>query len=168
MKPSDFEQKFTAWLDGRLNAADARAFEREMKERGFDPEAERNQSTRLASLLRTHSRAPEMTNGDFFNHQIRHRIAQESAPLRRASSSWWTWPRLALAGACSLAIAGALFTALIPHGSAPVREPYSATVVDARTFEPTISASTVYDPRNNVTVLWLDGLDYLPADYAIQ
>ena len=41
-------------------------------------------------------------------------------------------------------------------------------MVDARTFEPTISATTVYDPRDNVTVLWLDGLDYLPADYVLQ
>jgi len=168
MTTSDFEQKFTAWLDGRLNVADAEAFEREMKDRGFDPETERDQSTRLGSLLRTHSTTPGMTNGDFFNHQIRHRIAQASASQPRLSNSWWTWPRLALAGACSLVIAGALFTALIPHGSAADREPYYATVVDARTFEPTISASTVYDPGNNVTVLWLDGLDYLPADYAIQ
>ena len=48
------------------------------------------------------------------------------------------------------------------------RSPYFATVVDSRTFDPTVSASTVYDPRSNVTVLWLDGLDYLPADYALQ
>jgi hypothetical protein len=168
MKPSDFEQKFTAWLDGHLNAAEAEAFEREMKERGFDPAAERDQATRLASLLQTHSTSPEMTNGDFFNHQLRHRVAQESTPASRSSSSWWSWPRLVLAGACSLAIAGALFTALIPHGTAPDLAPYYATVVDARTFDPKVSASTVYDPRSNVTVLWLDGLDYLPADYAIQ
>jgi hypothetical protein len=45
---------------------------------------------------------------------------------------------------------------------------YFATVVDSRTFDPTISANTVYDPQDNVTVLWIDGLDYLPADYALQ
>jgi hypothetical protein len=168
MKPSDFEQKFTAWLDGKLDANDAGEFEREMKDRGLDPAAEREQATRLSSLLRTHSTPPDMSNGDFFNHQLRHRITQDSSPVRRSSHSWWTWPRLVLAGACSLAMAGALFTTLIPRGGAPVREPYYATVVDARTFDPKVSASTVYDPRSNVTVLWLDGLDYLPADFALQ
>jgi len=45
---------------------------------------------------------------------------------------------------------------------------YFATVVDARTFENNVSASTVYNSRDNVTVLWLDGLDYLPADSVVQ
>jgi hypothetical protein len=71
--------------------------------------------------------------------------------------------------ACLL-IAGALFKTMIPTNvPGPLdKSPYFATVVDSRTFDPGISANTVYDPRDNITVLWIDGLDYLPADYALQ
>jgi hypothetical protein len=45
---------------------------------------------------------------------------------------------------------------------------YFAEIVDVRTEDPNVFASTVYTPTDNVTVLWLEGLDYLPASYALQ
>jgi anti-sigma factor RsiW len=166
MKTSDFEIRFTAWLDGRLPAAEVAAFEEEMCARGFDPAAERTAAEQTSALLARHSPAPTLPNADFFNHQILHRIEQEQR-AERPAHRWWTLPRLAWAGAFSLLAAAAMFKALIPVG-APDPSPYFATVVDARTYEPTIFASTVYNPRDNVTVLWLDGLDDLPADFALQ
>jgi anti-sigma factor RsiW len=173
MKTSDFEEQFTAWLDGQLDPVAASALEKEMRARGFDPAAERAAHQAVSRTLREHSEVPAMKNLDFFQHQLLHRIEQEQAlnmpsekTLRR---SWLTIPRLVWAGALSLLMAGVLFRTLIPMGggTAGDQSPYFATVVDTRTFEASVSVSTVYDPRSNVTVLWLDGLEYLP-DAALQ
>ena len=40
--------------------------------------------------------------------------------------------------------------------------------VEAWPADPSISATTVYNPDDNVTVVWLDGLDYIPATYALK
>jgi hypothetical protein len=173
MKTSEFEEQFTAWLDGKLSPEDASAFEREMRDRGFDPELERSAASRTVALLREHSRTPALPHADFFNHQILHRIESsldEPVPTPSRQRSWWGIPWLAWAGAACLLVAAALFKGLIPvgGGSLAERSTYYATVVDARTFENTVSASTVYNPKDNVTVLWLDGLDYLPADFVVQ
>ena len=84
--------------------------------------------------------------------------------------SWWGIPWFAYAAAACLLIAAVLFKGMIPVGGGTMADQsaYFATVVDARTFENNVSASTVYNSRDNVTVLWLDGLDYLPADSVVQ
>ena len=77
MKTSDFEQQFTAWLDGQLSAEAASAFEIELRARGFDPAAERAAAEKTTSLVARHSPAPTLPNAEFFNHQLLHRIEQE-------------------------------------------------------------------------------------------
>jgi anti-sigma factor RsiW len=168
MKTSDFEANFTAWLDGQLDPERVAAFEKEMRARGFDPAAERAEAERTRDLLRLHSAAPELGHADFFQHQLLHRIEQEErAP--GWGRAWWGLPRLVWAGAFCLLVAGVLFKTLIPTGSEPLPgDDYFATIVDARTYEPAISVDTVYDPRTNVTVLWLNGLDYMEGDIVAQ
>ena len=170
MKTSDFEENFTAWLDGRLTGDALAALENEMRARGFDPAAERGAAGPPAELLRKHSAAPPLHNADFFNHQILHRIAEEqpAAPVARSSGGWWTLPRLAWAGAWCLLLALFLFQTVIPHGAPRDKSPYFAQVIDARPLADGISADTVYTARDNVTVVWIGGLDYLPADYKLQ
>lgn len=163
MKTSDFEANFTAWLDGQLAPEKIAAFEEELRARGFDPAAERDAAERTRTLLFQHSAPPEMGHTEFFQHQLLHRIQQEEREPA-AARPWWTFPRLAWAGAFCLLVAGLLFKTLIPTGTAPESSDYFAAIVDARTYEPEISVDTVYDPHNNVTVLWLDGLDYMPTD----
>jgi hypothetical protein len=176
MNTSNFEEKFTAWIDGRLAGEELVVFERELTRRGFDPATERRAAGQLGDLLRTHSPARTLANADFFNRQILHRIEQEqpaatAAREDAASRSRWTLPRLAWSGAFCLLIATVLFQALIPRGGpAPMEKmaPYFAEVIDARPLDPDISADTIYTARDNVTVIWLDGFDYLPADYQLQ
>lgn len=176
MKPSSFEETFTLWLDQQLSPADAEAFEIQMRERGLDPAAERAASKKLHQLLCENSSAPEMKHADFFNRQLMYRIEQEQraeAKPASAPAGFWRWlilPKMAWAGLACLLIAGVTYKTLIPvTGPSPLEQStYFATVVDSRTFDPTVSANTVYDPRDNITVLWIDGLDYLPADYALQ
>ncbi len=174
MKTSDFEQRFTAWLDGKLSPEAAAEFEQEMRSRGFDPELERAAGAKLGSFLRKHSKAPSLPHAQFFNHLLMRQIegeatSREAEPSRKRS--WWGIPWMAWAGAACLLIAAVLFKTLIPVGGGSRMadlSPYFATIVDARTFDNRISATTVYDPKDNVTVLWLDGLEDLPADYVLQ
>jgi len=170
MKHSDFEGRFTAWIDGQLEASDVTSFEQELLERGLDPAVERASARHLGTLLRDHASSPPMSNADFFNHQLRHRIAQEgpSAPAPLERRGWWSLPRLAFSGAFCLLVAGALFQTLIPRGTAADHSPYFAEVIDARPLSDGISANTIYTARDNVTVVWIDGLDYLPATYQLQ
>ena len=176
MKPSSFEETFTLWLDGRLNSAEAEAFENQMRERGLDPAAERAGGEKLHRLLRENSPAPMMKHTEFFNRQLVYRIEQERRDEARPEASvlsFWRWlalPRIAWAGIACLLIAGVMYKAMIPtSGPGPLdQSPYFATVVDSRTFDPTVSANTVYNPQDNITVLWIDGLDYLPADFVLQ
>lgn len=170
MNHSDFEEKFTAWLDGQLPESDRGAFEQELLKRGLDPAAELADARHLGTLLREHSSAPVLSNADFFDHQLRHQIAQEEppAPAQIERRSWWSLPRLAFGGAFSLLLATILFQTLIPRGTAADQSPYFAEVIDARPLADGVSADTIYTARDNVTVVWLDGLEYLPASYQLQ
>lgn len=163
-----FDERYAAWIDDRLTGEEAAAFERELD--AANVPAEGADAPRLGAFIRTHAAAPALTNVDFFNHQIRARIEVEIPPPRHARRErtpvWW----LAWAGAASLLVAFALYKTMVPAEPAPglPGQPYFAEVVDFWTAEPGVSASTVYTPQDNVTVLWLDGLDYLPANYVIQ
>lgn len=170
MKTFDFETTFTAWLDGRLSSSEAAAFEERMREKGFDPASERAAHGFTQRLLRDHVTAPELPHPDYFQHRLLHQIELDAPQPRTAGTrSWWRFPRLVWAGAVSLLVAGVLFKTSIPHGGPqPDQSPYFATVVDARTYEETVSVDTIYNPEDNVTVLWLDGLDYLAGDIVTQ
>ncbi len=165
-----FEERFTAWVDGQLTGPDLAAFEKEL---AAHPEAvtERADAQKIGDLLRAQS-APPLGNADFFNHQLMQRIAAETpraAEPVKARAWFWSLPRLALAGAACLVVAGGLFKTLIPAAVAPgEKSKYYAQIVEAWPADPSISATTVYNPDDNVTVVWLDGLDYIPASYALK
>lgn len=161
-----FEEKFTAWIDGELSGAELAAFEAELaavEKAG----AEKRSAHRLGDLLRAHGGAPELRNADFFNRQLMERIEAETpkptAQTARPRFSW-PFPRLAWAGACSLLIAFALFYLLIPFGPRRAIVPASDDLADlsTRSGDPTITATAFHTKDDNVTVLWLDGLKYLP------
>jgi hypothetical protein len=162
-----FEENYTAWVDGHLTGAELEVFERELLQNDPGALADKEDAHRLGEMLRRQS--PPLSNPDFFNHQIMHRIAVDSTPARRAWRWSWALPQMAWAGAASLLVAVALFKTLIPaHGPGPGADPYFAEIVDVRPADPSISATPVYNARDNVTILWLDGLDYLPASYKLQ
>jgi anti-sigma factor RsiW len=165
MKP--FEEQFTAWVDDKLSADELAEFEKEL---AGHPEAaaEKAEALKLGEFLREHPTAPALTSPDFFNHQLLQRIAAETPrPAVNRRESFWSLPRLAWAGAFCLLISFGLFKALIPTGHVEPSK-YFAQVVEAWPSDPSISATTVYSPEDNVTVVWLDGLDYIPATYALK
>ena len=169
MKP--FEEQFTAWVDGRLSGPELAAFEKELAQHP-EAAADKVAARKLGKLLRENPTVPALANADFFNLQIQELIAAERPRQRageKAAGWFWSLPRLLIAGATCLLIAGVMFKTLIPTGS-PLNEtdPYFAQVVESWTSEPGVSANTVYNPKDNVTVLWLDGLDYIPASYQLK
>ena len=165
MKP--FEEQFTAWVDGSLSGPELAAFEKELAQHP-DAMSERADAQKLRALLRAHPTAPKLANADFFNMQIQQRIAADR-PREKAAGWFWSVPRLVWAGAVCLLIAGVMFKTLIPTSpTAGEVDPYFAQVVESWTSEPGVSASTVYNKKDNVTVLWLDGLDYIPASYELK
>ncbi len=165
MKP--FEETYTAWVDGRLTALAAAAFEATLEP---DALADKSSAGRLGNLLRQHG-APALTNPDFFNHQLRQQIeadAPRPVEKERRSSGSWLFARLAWAGAAALVIGAVLFQMLIPKPtSAPAPDRLTAQVVSARPGGPGISA-TAFHSTDGVEVIWLDGLDYIPASHIIQ
>ena len=109
---------------------------------------------------------------DFFNLQLLQRI-EADLPRERARAErpalFWPLSRLAWAGAFCLLVAFGLFKATIPTAAdAGEKSPYFAQVIESWPGADTISATTVYNPRDNVTVLWLEGLDYLPGSQQLQ
>jgi anti-sigma factor RsiW len=170
MKP--FEEQFTAWVDGKLSGAELAAFEKQL---AAHPEAvaEKEAAHKLGRLLRAHPTAPPLTNPDFFNHQLMQRIAADTPraaqPARKKESFWFSIPGLAWAGAACLLVAFVLFKTTIPDGPRHLEKSnYYAQVVESWPGNPNVSASTVYSADDNVTVVWLDGLDYIPASYALN
>ncbi len=157
-----FEENFTAWVDGKLPDDERLEFESTL---GEDAAVEKARLLMLGRVLRSHAAPPPLTNGDFFNHQLLERIAAEdkaAAPRTRRSARFV--PRLLWAGASSLAAAFLLFHFLIPVGPQvnPPSNVYMAQFNNVRSTDPAVTATAFHSKKDNVTVLWLDGLDYLP------
>lgn len=170
-----FEEKYTAWVDGKLAGAELAGFERELQGVS-DAQADKLAAHRLGDLLRAHARdAVPLRNADFFNHQLLGRIAagasRESGGAKpRHALDFWTLPRMAWSGAACLAVAAVLYFAAVPRTGRQVaqNQEYVAKILNSQTDDPAITATAYHDKEQNVTVLWLDGLDYLPAQHKLK
>jgi len=166
-----FEEKFTAWVDGRLTAAELAAFERELESH---PEAlaEKEAALDLGNLLRANIATRPLSNPDFFNHQILNQIhaSQPSASVPAARPSFWSLPRMAYSGAFLLLISTLLYFAAVPNTRREVRhnQQYVTNILNARSDDPSITATSFHSKEQNVNVLWLDGLDYMPPDHKLK
>jgi anti-sigma factor RsiW len=171
-----FEEKWTAWLDDQLTGSELSQFETSLPDRTA-AQAEKAEAKKLGELLRRELSAPSIANEEFFGHQLRERIAQEAAePARRsarqtASYRWWTVPRLLWAGAASLAVF-VVFTLAVMHEKNPAEESqYLTQILNARVdpgVSPNATVSIFEVKQDRVTVLWTEGLQSLPADYAAK
>jgi hypothetical protein len=126
-----FEERYTAWIDGRLEGGALSAFEQELARRAAAAEAQADKAdaSRLRLLLRENLQAPALTNGEFFSLQVRERIEAERAASHRREPaerpSWLGWfagpvTRLVGLGAAALFVAGALYYGMMPlHNATP-------------------------------------------------
>src|SRR5262249_60181525 len=104
-----FEEKWTAWLDDQVSGRELSEFEASLPDKAA-AQAEKAEAKKLGGLLRRELSTHPLKNEEFFSHQLRERIVQESGGQRRErarrspTSSWWTIPRLLWAGTGSLAV----------------------------------------------------------------
>jgi len=167
-----FEEKFTAWVDGKLEGAELAGFEHELESH---PEAlaEKEAALDLGNLLRTHMAAPPLRNADFFNHQLLQQIAS-SAPTPQPSESrtpyFWSLRRMVFSGAFLLLLSALLYFTAVPNTRRDVRkhEQYVENILNARSEDPSISATSFHSKENNVNVVWLEGLGYMPQDHKLK
>lgn len=180
-----FEEKFVAWQDGTLENSERESFENELAVRldsGTDPAKDLLGWQRVRDMLRADADASlnpsaTLSNPDFFSHQIRAQIDREpSASAGRSVSSqqrapvsfWFGLPKFAWAGVVLLAAGFVLSGLLIPRGqkaaTAQMENAEPALIVETRTFGDGIVATEFKMESAPITVLWLDGLEYLPPD----
>ena len=171
-----FEEKWTAWLDDQLSGRELSEFEASLPDKAA-AQAEKAEAKKLGELLKRELSAHSLKNEEFFSHQLRERIVQESGEQRRErarrspTSSWWTIPRLLWTGTASLAVF-LICTVLVMHQERPAEESqYLTQILNARVdpvVSPNATVSIFEVKQDRVTVLWTEGLQTLPADYAAK
>jgi hypothetical protein len=168
-----FEEKWTAWLDGQLSGRELAEFEASLPDKGA-AEAEKADARKLGVFLKRELGAPALTNEEFFSHQLRDRIRQSSVPSAERetkASTWWTIPRLLWTGTASLAVF-LVFTIFVIRDKNPAEESqYLTQILNARVdpvVSPNATVSMFEVKQDRVTVLWTEGLQSLPADYAAK
>jgi hypothetical protein len=166
-----FEEKWTAWLDDQLTGRELVEFEASLPDMAA-AEAEKHGAKKLGTLLQQELGSYALSNEEFFSHQLRERIARETAEDRQPSarSPWWTLPRMAWAGATSLALF-VLFTIVVVRDKPVDQSQYLSQILNARVdpaVSPNASITMFETPEERVTVLWTEGLQTLPSDYAAK
>jgi hypothetical protein len=171
-----FEEKWTAWLDDQLSGRELSEFEASLPDKAA-AEGEKAEARKLGQLLNRELSAHPLKNEEFFNHQLSERIARESSEQgrertrRSPTSSWWTIPRLLWAGTASLAVFF-ICTVLVMRQERPAEESqYLTQILNARVdpvVSPNATVSIFEVKQDRATVLWTEGLQSLPADYAAK
>ena len=169
-----FEEKWTAWVDGQLSGRELSEFEASLSDKAA-AEAEKAGALKLGGLLKQELSARTLTNEEFFSHQLRENIGRlceaGARGAREARSTWWTIPRLLFTGAASLAVF-LVFTVVVMHEKSPAEESqYLTQILNARVdpgVSPNATVSIFEVKQDRVTVLWTEGLQSLPADYAAK
>ena len=169
-----FEEKWTAWVDGQLAGRELAEFEDSLPDKAAAL-AEKADAMKLRQLLKQELGARTLENEDFFSYRLRQRIAQESSEPARdrrvKSGTWWTIPRLLWTSTASLAVF-LLCTMLVMRDRHPAEESqYLTQILNARVdpvVSPNATVSIFEVKQDRVTVLWTEGLQSLPADYAAK
>ena len=171
-----FEEKWTAWLDDQLSGRELSEFEASLPDKAA-AQAEKAEAKKLGQLLKRELSTHPLKNEEFFSHQLRETIIRERGDQERGgarrsrTSTWWTIPRLLWAGTGSLAIF-LICTVLVMHQERPAEESqYLTQILNARVdpvVSPNATVSIFEVKQDRATVLWTEGLQTLPADYAAK
>lgn len=168
-----FEEKWTAWLDDELSADELAEFEASLPDKAA-AEAEKRDAHKLGAFLKEQLPARAMGNEEFFHHQLRERIAADAgtAEVRETTGerpALRPIGRLVWVGATSLAIF-CICTFFILREKGPAdQSQYLTQILNAQVdpaLSPNATISMFESKEDKVTVLWVEGLQSLPAEYA--
>ena len=167
-----YEEKWTAWLDGQLSGSELIEFEASLPDLAA-AEAEKRDAHKLGAFLKKELGAQALSNEEFFSHQLRERIETERSTTGRGfRSSWWTVPRLVWSGATALALFLICAVAIMTQHQPGEQSEYLTQILGSR-VDPTANPNatvSIFESKNDnkVTVLWTEGLQSLPSDYAAK
>jgi anti-sigma factor RsiW len=167
-----FEEKWTAWLDGQLTGKELTDFETSLPDKAA-AEAEKSEARKLGAFLKQELGARTLSNEEFFSNQLHERIARESAQPDRAGgrSTWWTIPRMVWTGAASLALF-LICALLVMREKNPAEQSAYLTQILNMRVDPAVSPNatiSVFETKEDrITVIWTEGLQSLPSDYATK
>jgi anti-sigma factor RsiW len=166
-----FEEKWTAWLDGQLSDKELTDFEASLPDLAA-AEAEKRDALKLGVFLKEQLAAQTLSNEEFFSHQLHQRIAHDTQDRQHPASTWWTIPRLVWCGATALALFVITTVVLMNQHPAGEQSEYLTQILNSRVdpgANPNATIS-IFESKNDnkVTVLWTEGLQTLPSDYAAK
>ena len=167
-----FEEKWTAWLDGQLGGKELADFEASLPDLAA-AEAEKRDELKLGAFLKEQLAPQAMSNAEFFSHQLQERIARESGDRSSGTkSTWWTIPRLVWSGATALALFVVTTIELMSQHPSGEQSEYLTQILQSR-VDPAANPNAaiyIFESKNDnkVTVLWTEGLQSLPSDYAAK
>jgi hypothetical protein len=77
---------------------------------------------------------------------------------------------MVFSGAFLLLLSTLLYFAAVPNTRRDVRkhEQYVENILNAHSEDPAISATSFHSKENNVNVVWLEGLGYMPPDHKLK
>lgn len=159
-----FESLYNQWLDGQLDPEAEKAVRRKL---GGDEaaEAERALHATACELLRENAAAAHPPHPEFINTSVLERIQRDDPlPVRSRPVRGF-----ALAGGLLTAAAIVLTAVILPQVNRPLTtEPLVTQLIEARTTEPGVYASTFRTPDGEGVVIWLEGVQYIPGSRQIQ
>jgi len=173
MKP--FEESWTAWLDGKLTGEELVEFEASLPDKAA-AELEKQAAHKLGAFLKEQLAPRPMGNEEFFHHRLREQIArdvaEESKPVTApARETWWSIGRLVWVGATSLAIFAVCTFFVMREQPSAGQSSYLTQIKNARVdpiVSPNATISVFETNEDRVTVIWVDGLQSLPSEYAAK
>jgi hypothetical protein len=167
------EERWTAWLDGQLSGSELIEFESSLPDLAA-AEVEKRDAHKLGAFLKKELGAHALSNEEFFNHQLRERIGRETGTQTHGGfrSAWWTIPRLVWSGATALALFLVCAVAVMRQHQPGEQSEYLTQILKTQVdpgANPNATVS-IFEIKNDnkVTVLWTEGLQTLPADYAAK
>lgn len=159
----NFEERYTAWLDGTMDDAERVAFEKELPDRD-EAMADRDSWSKLRGSMRDAVSPARMPHPDFVNSQVLAVIRREQSVgtkhRDRGAVRLFPLGRLAFAGAFLVVLAAVLSFVFLPGFGQGVAT--TSEVVEARGgTEKTYAYS--FEAPGRASVLWIDNAGYIPA-----
>ena len=165
-----FEEKWTAWLDDKLAASELTEFEASLPDLAA-AQAEKGAARKLGALLKEQLSSRTLSNAEFFSHQLHEQINRETAAPEKTFTTGWTIRRLFWTGATSFAVFLICTFFVLREKGPGDQSQYLSQVLNARVdpvVSPNASISMFESKENRVTVLWVEGLQTLPSEYATK